>query len=84
MVTFKDKGVFAIGDYATPNIVQTLIFVTDDVAGKCSNQKQWPLTVENINKLGIKVDVQKLVHFDKFLHVLPILAVAAAFFILYA
>jgi hypothetical protein len=84
MVTFKDKGVFAIGDYANPNIVQTLILVTDDVAGKCNNQKQWPLTVENINKLGIKVDNLKLVHFDQFLHVLPVLAVAGAFVFLYA
>lgn len=57
--------------------------MTDDVAGKCEGIKQWPLTLENIKRLSISVDVKKLVHYDRFLHALPVLIIVVAFGLIY-
>jgi hypothetical protein len=64
-------------------VVTTLVYVVSDVTEKCSGTKQWPLTHDNVKKLGIYVDTKKLVSYDKFLDALPVLAFAAVVILTY-
>lgn len=84
MKSFNDLGVFAFADYATPTEVQTLVYVTEDVQAKCEGVKQWPLTIENLNKLDINPDKKKMRQYDNFLHSLPFLFFALAAVLMFA
>jgi len=56
-VAFPNPGTYAFGDYATPDVLNVLIFVTSEFATKCEGISQWPLTKENLIKMGIFADV---------------------------
>lgn len=58
-VTFKQIGTFAFGDYSDPQTLKTLVLVTSDFADVCEGINQWPLTKENLIKLGIVRDPSK-------------------------
>jgi hypothetical protein len=80
--TFAKAGTYVFANYAAPTQFQTIVLVTDKEDG-CHGSPTWPITVENMQKLGITGQPLKMKSFDVWLHALPVFFVLCCFLMIY-
>mmetsp|Transcript_32589 Transcript_32589/g.40389 ORF Transcript_32589/g.40389 Transcript_32589/m.40389 type:complete len:135 (+) Transcript_32589:191-595(+) len=79
MVAFVNEGVFVFADHQAPATPMTVILVTNDKAGRCNGQTQWPLTADNMIKLGIQKRPVELKEYEAWIDGIPIFFICVAF-----
>ena len=82
MVGFTYEGTFVFGDYQTPLVPQTVVKVTSDKE-VCQGSQRWPLTSENMEKLGIVPQLRKLNTYSFWVDLVPPFWIAMAFVCLF-
>lgn len=82
MVSFTYEGVFVFGDYSAPQTPQTVILVTSDES-KCAGKSRYPLTSNNLQKLGIAPIEPQMRQFDFWYHFISPFFILLAFGFVY-
>lgn len=79
MVSFLYEGVFVFGDHTSPTTAQTIVLVTENKQELCLGQTQWPMTSDNMKRLGLIKKEILLREFDFWLHYIPSFFIFLAF-----
>ena len=79
MVNFVEEGVFVFGDHSAPTTPMTVVLSTTEKSNRCEGQTQWPLTSDNMIKLGIQKRPVELKHYESWIDGIPIFFVLLAF-----
>jgi hypothetical protein len=68
--TFSEAGTYVFSDYQTKDQYQTIAFVVKDTE-KCGGSTSYPITIANLQKLGIIAGKKSMGSFAPWLHILP-------------
>jgi hypothetical protein len=79
MVNFVRENVYVFGDHSAPATPMTIVLVTQEKATRCEGQTQWPLTTDNMLKLGISKRPVELKHYEPWIDGIPIFFCCLAF-----
>ena len=68
--TFADLGTYVFADFQTPEEYQTIVFVVSDTE-QCKGNPSYPITIANMEKLGIIPGKKGMGSYGQWLHAIP-------------
>lgn len=80
--TFNEAGTYVFSDYQTKDQYQTIAFVVKDTE-QCKGSTSYPITISNLQKLGIIAGKKVMGSYNGWLHAIPglfLIVIAAMFY----